>query len=421
MDEEMIQSEENPEQQLEEETAAEDILDVAEENNKEEEAVEEAEEVKEPEIQEKESSGTTEKRNMRTALLIMLAVLTIVLSVAGSYLVTTLVIRKSEKRVVVYEGVQTTAVNLTTADLSPVVEKIQDTVVEVYTEKVVYSRYYGEYITAGAGSGVIYSSDGYIITNNHVIDGASNITVKTADGEVYEALLIAADEDTDLAVIKIEATGLHSAVLGTSSNLKTGQGVIAIGNPMGTLGGTVTTGIVSSLSRTITIEGAKMTLLQTDTAISPGNSGGGLFNMAGELIAVVNAKSVSENVEGIGFAIPVDIVKKVITDLITVGYVTGRPALGIGGQEVNNIQIAKMNGYNHVGIYVGEIISENAKNSGLQEKDLIFEVNGEPVDSFASMRYELYKYNIGDEVTLKVERNGQEMEIKVILSAKSNS
>ena len=427
MDEEKIQSEEESEEISEEPEQTPVEAEV-----KEETAVEEPVElivtVDKPE--EEQASDTVmaakeqpvnENKWVKPALLILLAVFTIAMSVLGSYLVTKSTIASKERRVVIYEGVETTAVNLTTADLSPIVEKIQDTVVEVYTEAVVYNRFYGEYITSGAGSGVILSQDGYIVTNNHVIDKATNIKVKTADGTEYEALLIAADEDTDLAVLKIDATNLHAATLGNSTNLKVGQGVIAIGNPLGTLGGTVTTGILSSLSRTVTIEDAKMTLLQTDTAISPGNSGGGLFNVSGELIAIVNAKSVSQNVEGIGFAIPIDIAKAVVQDLITYGYVTGRPALGISGAEVDNMQLAQYNGYSHLGIYVSELISEEAKNSGLQPKDLIFELNGVAIDSFATLKYELYKYKAGETVYLKVERNGKEVAVQLVLTAKNNS
>ena len=428
MDEEKIQSEEESEEISEEpeQTPIED------EEKEEESAIEEPVElivtVDKPEEEQATDTAITaeeqpvnENKWVKPALLILLAVFTIAMSVLGSYLVTRSTIASKERRVVIYEGVETTAVNLTTADLSPIVEKIQDTVVEVYTEAVVYNRFYGEYITSGAGSGVILSQDGYIVTNNHVIDKATNIKVKTADGTEYEALLIAADEDTDLAVLKIDATNLHAATLGNSTSLKVGQGVIAIGNPLGTLGGTVTTGILSSLSRTVTIEDAKMTLLQTDTAISPGNSGGGLFNVSGELIAIVNAKSVSQNVEGIGFAIPIDIAKTVVQDLITYGYVTGRPALGISGAEVDNMQLAQYNGYSHLGIYVSELISEEAKNSGLQPKDLIFELNGVAIDSFATLKYELYKYKAGETVYLKVERNGKEVAVQLVLTAKNNS
>ena len=195
------------------------------------------------------------KKSLSNFLLALLAFLTIGLSVGGSYLVTTLNNKKPTETVVVYEGVETgQSVNVSSDDLTSIVAGIENTVVEVYTESVSYSAFYGEYVTGGAGSGVIYSSDGYIITNNHVIENARSINVKLHDGTEYNATLVATDEETDLAVIKIDATGLQPAVLGDSEKLKVGESVIAIGNPLGTLGGTVTTGIISALSREITIE-----------------------------------------------------------------------------------------------------------------------------------------------------------------------
>jgi len=194
------------------------------------------------------------KKSLSNFLLAMLALLTIGLSVGGSYLVTVLNNKKPTETVVVYEGVETARnANVSSGDLTDIVAGIENTVVEVYTESVSYSAFYGEYVTGGAGSGVIYTSDGYIITNNHVIENARSINVKLHDGKEYSATLVATDEETDLAVIKIDAKGLQRAVLGDSEKLKVGEGVIAIGNPLGTLGGTVTTGIISALSREITI------------------------------------------------------------------------------------------------------------------------------------------------------------------------
>ena len=204
--------------------------------------------------------------SLRNLFLALLALLTVGLSVGGSYLVTSKLIKDSHEKIVVYEGVETTGVTLTTSDLSPVVSSIEDSVVEVYTERVQYSMFYGEYVTSGAGSGVIYTKDGYIVTNNHVISNARNINVKLHDGTEYKATLVATDEETDLAVLKIDASGLLPAILGDSEDLKVGETVIAIGNPLGTLGGTVTTGIVSALSREITVQNQKMTLLQTNLA-----------------------------------------------------------------------------------------------------------------------------------------------------------
>ena len=191
--------------------------------------------------------------------------------------------------------------------ISEVVELVADTVVEITTTNLVTDRFYGQYVTSGAGSGVIISENGYIITNHHVIDGARSITVRLTDGSEFSAALVGSDADKDVAVIKISANGLNAAVLGSSASLVVGQEVVAIGNPLGSLGGTVTDGIISALDRTVVVDGHQMTLMQTNAAINPGNSGGGLFNRAGELIGIVNAKQSDTGIEGLGFAIPIDI------------------------------------------------------------------------------------------------------------------
>ena len=181
---------------------------------------------------------------------------------------------------------------------SDIVKKTADSVVEIATEGITTGSFARQYVTKGAGSGVIISSDGYIVTNHHVIDGASTIKVTLRDGTTsYDATLIGSDEDNDIALLKIEAEGLTPATFGDSSSLAVGDYVVAIGNPLGTLGGTVTDGIISALAREVTIEDKNMTLLQTNAQISPGNSGGGLFNSKGELIGIVNAKDSATEVE----------------------------------------------------------------------------------------------------------------------------
>lgn len=204
--------------------------------------------------------------------------------------------------------------------ITKVVEQVADSVVEIITEGSSSGVLSG--IGSGAGSGVIISENGYIVTNHHVINGAGAITVRLTDGREYEAGVVGSDADTDIALIKIDATGLCAAVIGNSGDIAVGQEVVAIGNPLGTLGGTVTDGIISALDRTIMIDGHSMTLLQTNAAINPGNSGGGLFNRSGELIGIVNAKQSETGVEGLGFAIPVDIawetVKSIAENEITI-------------------------------------------------------------------------------------------------------
>jgi serine protease Do len=220
--------------------------------------------------------------------------------------------------------------NGTSLSVSEIAAKAQNSVVEIKTEAIQTGNFMRQYVSEGAGSGVIISSDGYIVTNNHAIENAQNITVTLRDGTSYSGKLVGTDSKNDVAIIKIEATGLSAAEIGDSSSLQVGDLAVAIGNPLGELGGTVTDGIISALDREITLGNETMTLLQTNAAINPGNSGGGLFNEQGQLVGIVVAKSSGSDVEeGLGFAIPINNVKDVISDLQNYGYVKGRPVLGI--------------------------------------------------------------------------------------------
>ncbi|MDE7164890.1 MAG: trypsin-like peptidase domain-containing protein [Clostridiales bacterium] len=240
--------------------------------------------------------------------------------------------QKDVTRVTAYVATETRATPGSTAD---VVSMVAESVVEIRTESVT-TQWGMQYVVSGAGSGVIVAHDSdfqtyYIVTNNHVIEGARQIKVSLRSGGAdYSATLIASDVEGDIAVISIkESSTLNVAVWGHSSGLLVGEDVIAIGNPLGSLGGTVTKGIISATERSIPVGNYTMTLLQTDTAINPGNSGGGLFNMRGELVGVVNAKTSDEEVEGICFAIPADTARKLFDDLVTNGVVSGRVTLGI--------------------------------------------------------------------------------------------
>lgn len=215
--------------------------------------------------------------------------------------------------------------------VTAVVEKCAASVVEIITTP--YSGFVGT--SSGAGSGVIIGEDKdgngtYIVTNNHVVEGNFTvITVRTVDGDQYTAELVGTDWQSDIAVLRIEKTGLTKAVWASSKTLKVGQSIVAIGNPLGSLGGSVSRGIISGVERTITVEGVPMKLLQIDAAINPGNSGGGLFDLNGNLVGIVNAKSVATSIEGIGFAIPADHAKVMVTELCEKGYVSGRVDLGL--------------------------------------------------------------------------------------------
>lgn len=199
--------------------------------------------------------------------------------------------------------------------IEEIVSENEDSVVEITTESQEMSMF-GVQTSEGAGSGVIVSEDGYIATNYHVIEGSSKVTVKLHSGDSYEADVVGYDSDNDIAVLKIDAKDLNAVTIGKSSSVKVGDLAVAIGNPLGTLGGTATSGIISSLDRELTIDGRKLSLLQTDSAINPGNSGGGLFDGSGKLIGIVVAKGSGTGIEGLGFAIPIDTAAPIINQII---------------------------------------------------------------------------------------------------------
>ena len=289
--------------------------------------------------------------------------------------------------------------------LTALVENVADTVIETTTSQVTTGSWMQQYVTEGAGSGVVITSTGIIITNNHVIEGADTIQVTMRDGSEYAATLIATDEMYDIAVIKIEATGLKAATFGDSDDLKVGQTAVAIGNPLGSLGGTVTEGIISATGRQIYVEGIPMTLLQTTAAINPGNSGGGLFNLAGELIGVVNAKMSEEGIEGLGFAIPSNTALAAATDLLTQGYVTGRPDVGFTVMEITDMMTLMQYGVLYPGVYVMQL-GANAPES-VKTLDCIVSVNGQSVADADDFKSALYASSVGDTLTVTFLRKEQ--------------
>lgn len=299
--------------------------------------------------------------------------------------------------------------------VSQIVEAVSDSVVEINTEITAQNLFRQTVTAQAAGSGVIISQDGYIVTNNHVIDGAQQITVRLKDGTSYEATLVGADPQTDVAVLKVEATGLQAAQVGSSASLQVGDTVVAIGNPLGELGGTVTNGIISATSRQIDVEGQPMTLLQTNAAINPGNSGGGLFNDQGQLVGIVVAKTSATGVEGLGFAIPVDTAQAVWQDLITNGYVTGRGELGVSVIDVTDQRMALMYRLPQLGVYVAGVENGSAaQTAGLQVGDGILAVNGVEVSSADELKAQLEQCHAGDQVTLTVLRDGGQQEQVIV-------
>lgn len=291
---------------------------------------------------------------------------------------------------------------------------VKDSVVEITTESL-HSGFGGfsQYVVSGAGSGVVISSGGYIITNNHVIEGARNIVVRLTDGSQHKATLIGTDSQSDIAVLSIsppEGVILTPAVIGNSDNLKLGQTVIAIGNPLGELGGTVTDGIISCLAREIAIDGSgTMTLLQTNAAVSPGNSGGGLFDLYGRLVGVVNAKFSGDGVEGISFAIPMNTAWDIAQQLIDKGYVSGRPDLGVSLSQVEY-------GYSIFGSKYYQVVVSDPRNvAELKTNDIIVSINNQQVSTISELSDIISSLKIGDTVTLTVIRDRRYVDVKATL------
>ncbi len=314
-------------------------------------------------------------------------------------------------------GTTTTASSTSTANsTSEIVKKTADSVVEISTESVVTGSFAQQYVQQGAGSGVIISQDGYILTNNHVINGANSVKVRLRDSTEYDATIVGSDSDNDIALLKVSATGLSPATFGDSNSLAVGDYVVAIGNPLGELGGTVTDGIISALARKVTIEDTQMTLLQTNAQVNPGNSGGGLFNANGELVGIVNAKQSATEVEGIAFAIPINNVLDILSDLKEYGYVTGKVDLGIDFTDITSDETAFYYGVNQTGCYVLSVDSgSNAEKAGVTRGDLVTKVNDTDVSTSEDITTALEKAEVGDTVTFTVSRRGTSKTISFVL------
>lgn len=299
----------------------------------------------------------------------------------------------------------------------------------------------------GSGSGVIWTADGHIVTCNHVVDGVAGsngiIKVTLNNGKKYNAAVVGTDAKTDLAVIKINATETLTPVMVRGTDLILGETVLAIGNPLGVLGGTCTSGILSALERTITVEGQTMTLLQMDASVNEGNSGGGLFDINGSLIGIVNAKSMGDNVEGIGFAIPINTVHTIANELIEHGYVTGRPQLGITVVTVSESNYSYIFGADYypelkeyatksyrdgwgqtrtqvvTGLYIYSVENVKGYEEGsdkLQFGDQILYVGDVKISEMSDIRYALNDYSSGDTISVTILRNQKDTVIvKVIL------
>ena len=277
--------------------------------------------------------------------------------------------------------------------------------------------------SAASGSGFIISDDGYILTNHHVIEDSSSITVSMYDGETYDAALIGYDESNDIAVLKIEAEGLVPVVLGDSDNLNVGDSVLAIGNPLGELTFSLTAGTVSAKDREVTLSSTvTMDLIQTDCAINSGNSGGALFNLYGEVIGITNAKyssgSGEASIDNIGFAIPVNDVMPIVESIIEKGYIS-KPYIGVSIYDVS----AEARAY---GVPAGAAIQAVSKDSpaqtaGLQAGDVITAVNGTEVEGSSALKEQVSACRVGDELKLTVYRQGQTLELSLTVGEQITS
>ena len=346
------------------------------------------------------------------------------------------------------------ASNEDSLSIPEIAKKCRSSVVAIETEtKVVYNNYdnyynpfgsmfgygygygYGgrggrggtqEYTETAAGSGIIISEDGYILTNNHVISGADKITVYVNSGEddaeeqTYEATLVGSSENNDIAVLKIDAKGLNAATFGDSDQLEVGELAVAIGNPMGKVHGSVTAGIISAVEQELTIDDVTINAIQTDAAINPGNSGGALFDSYGNVIGVVYAKSSSVNIEGIGYAIPVNNIKELVEQMINDPDSVKDQTKGsqiMLGITIQNITEDMSKQYSMpVGVYITDVSTMSAaERAGLQKGDIIVGFAGEDVKTADELNALKAKQTPGDTVAVKIDRNGKEMTLDLVI------
>lgn len=346
------------------------------------------------------------------------------------------------------------ASNEDSLSIPEIAKKCRSSVVAIETEtKVVYNNYdnyynpfgsmfgygygygYGgrggrggtqEYTETAAGSGIIISEDGYILTNNHVISGADKITVYVNSGEegeeeqTYEATLVGSSENNDIAVLKIDAKGLNAATFGDSDQLEVGELAVAIGNPMGKVHGSVTAGIISAVEQELTIDDVTINAIQTDAAINPGNSGGALFDSYGNVIGVVYAKSSSVSIEGIGYAIPVNNIKELVEQMINDPDSVKDQTKGsqiMLGITIHNITEDMSKQYSMpVGVYITDVSTMSAaERAGLQKGDIIVGFAGEDVKTADELNALKAKQTPGDTVAVKIDRNGKEMTLDLVI------
>ena len=287
-----------------------------------------------------------------------------------------------------------------------------NSVVSINTTATAGTNIFGQTVeTASAGSGFIISSDGYIVTNYHVVKGATSVKVTLYSGDTYDATVIGGDSDYDVAIIKINAGGLPAVTLGNSADVNVGDTVLAIGNPLGELTFSMSQGIVSCCDRAINVDGTPFNMIQVDASINPGNSGGPLVNLYGEVVGIVSAKYSSYSnttVEGLGFAIPISDVQAIITDIIENGQVTGKAYLAIKAGTMTEQMAAQYDIDITEGVFVYSTESGGAgEKAGLQLGDVITKLNDTAITSMTDLTMAKKSYKAGDTVTLTVYRSGE--------------
>lgn len=306
----------------------------------------------------------------------------------------------------------------TAGELTPtqLYEHYAPCVVGVLNLSAVTDLYGKDTMQASTGSGVLLTGDGEILTNYHVVKDCTQLTVTLYDGTEHTAKLLGYEEDSDIALLKIDGSGYRHARLGDSDRLRIGTEVAAIGNPLGDLDYSLNVGYISAKDRDVDLDGPSIRMMQLDAAINPGNSGGALVDMNGRVVGINSSKIAATEYEGLGFAIPSDTVQPIVSDLMEYGYVQDRPMLGITGQYLNALQAA----WNNVpsGFLVGEVNSEEATRSGLQANDIITAIGDTQVTSAGTIATYIADMKPGDTVTLTVYRysTGQSLQIDLVLS-----
>ena len=293
-----------------------------------------------------------------------------------------------------------------------------NSVVSINTTGTSGTNFFGQPVqTASAGSGFVLTKDGYIVTNYHVVKDADTVKVTMYNGDEYDAKYVGGDEDYDIAVIKVEAADLQPVTLGNSDNLNVGDHVLAVGNPLGELTFSMSGGMVSCVNRAINVDGTPFNMIQTDASINPGNSGGPLFNQYGEVVGIVSAKYSSyssESVEGLGFAIPINDVIAMIQDIMTNGYVTNKPYLGITGGTMTSQMAAQYRYDVTEGVFVYSVEEGSAAaQAGLKMGDVILKVDDTEIESMEDLTAVKKQYSAGDTVSLTIYREGQETTVEL--------